>query len=301
MSEQLIKQSVLGVHDGSLDAVKYSVSLRKVYCYASMSGLGYRCEKFRAIVRDSWKDVDTCTLGMVRAKHYNLVQNADMVEVAESLATNGGLTVERAFTVRGGEKAYILLRLPSVISVANNPKDTIQPYILLHNSFDGKSAFGFAYTALRVCCANQLPGLGKSTEFAGSFSHVAKDPENWKAAMSKSAGYIAALSSRVNRLAETEVGPLTMSRLIRECIPSYAKREREKGDRSGIDRIIDDVFTPSATNNYNTLPSAWNLANGITRELGTKASLAQFLSGAQTERVFSIIERELGITKGGDK
>jgi hypothetical protein len=92
-----------------------------------------------------------------------------------------------------------------------------------------------------------------------------------------------------------------MSRLIRECLPSYAKREREKGDRSGIDRIIDDVFTPSATNNYNTLPSAWNLANGITRELGTKASLAQFLSGAQTERVFSIIERELGITKGGDK
>ena len=83
-------------------------------------------------------------------------QNAELAQFACDIVDNGErLRVETAGSIRGGKKVWFLLRGDS-FEVKGTKGDAIEPFILLSNGFDGKTALRVTPTTVRVVCSNTL-------------------------------------------------------------------------------------------------------------------------------------------------
>ena len=65
-----------------------------------------------------------------------------------------GLTIEAAGALGKGEKAWMLFRLPSTLSPVDG--DDVNGYGVAITGHDGKTAYEFRPTPVRVVCQNTL-------------------------------------------------------------------------------------------------------------------------------------------------
>lgn len=96
-------------------------------------------------------------LGIV-SDHYQVFSNRQVAEFCEALVEVGGdvsspVKVETAGTIRGGKKVWFLLR-GEEFQVAN--ADSVFPYVLVSNGYDGKTSLSVTPTTIRVVCSNTL-------------------------------------------------------------------------------------------------------------------------------------------------
>jgi len=101
--------------------------------------------KFHATVRDDTNEV----LGVVN-KHYKIVQNSELFEIADSLPN---AKVETAGTLFNGAQSYVLMKDDEW---AVNGNDEMHEYLCLMNSHNGTLSLSALPTSIRVVCCNTL-------------------------------------------------------------------------------------------------------------------------------------------------
>ena len=117
-----------------------------------------------ANVRSDTGDV----LGWV-GKEYKVVQNAELAELAYSLAGDD-THVESFGSLRNGARIYTLLRADSFMADGFN--DTVDQYLCLCNGHDGTLALSGLPTSIRIVCENTLNmALSQSSRNMFRFTH----------------------------------------------------------------------------------------------------------------------------------
>jgi phage/plasmid-like protein (TIGR03299 family) len=116
------------------------------------------------------RDVDEKLLGIV-SKGYHPLQNGQAFNWFDPLLHEGDVTLEAAGSLKGGKRIWVLAKI-QMKPLEIQDGDTIQPYLLLHNSHDGSTAVWIQFTPIRVVCWNTL-------SWAASSRHA--DEKNHKA------------------------------------------------------------------------------------------------------------------------
>ena len=116
------------------------------------------------------RDVDEKLLGIV-SKGYHPLQNGQAFNWFDPLLHEGDVTLEAAGSLKGGKRIWVLAKI-QMKPLEIQDGDTIQPYLLLHNSHDGSTAIWVQFTPIRVVCWNTL-------SWAASSRHA--DQKNHKA------------------------------------------------------------------------------------------------------------------------
>jgi len=116
------------------------------------------------------RDRDEKLLGIV-SKAYHPLQNKQAFNWFDPLLHEGDVTLEAAGSLKGGKRIWVLAKI-QMKPLEIQDGDTIQPYLLLHNSHDGSTAIWIQFTPIRVVCWNTL-------SWAASSRHA--DQKNHKA------------------------------------------------------------------------------------------------------------------------
>ena len=123
-------------------------------------------------VRD---DIDR-VVGVVK-KRYRVFQNAEAPLFLDNLVDSGDASYETAGSLHGGSQVWWLMKLPEGITIAGDPREKIETYILLTNSHDGSTSIVVAVVPIRVVCQNTLAWALKDAQRTMKVKHTksAKD------------------------------------------------------------------------------------------------------------------------------
>ena len=84
---------------------------------------------------------------------YEIVQNAQLCEIADRVMSESGARYETAGTLRNGKLVWLLAHMPSDANISG---DKVNKYILIYSSHDGSRSITIASTLVRVVCWNTL-------------------------------------------------------------------------------------------------------------------------------------------------
>ena len=106
---------------------------------------------FKANVKEGAVPGSGTPLGIVSTK-YSVIQNSTAFAFLNSLVAEG-MKFERAGGLQNGRKVFILARMPDRYIISG---ESISPYIVFINSFDGSGAVKILMTPVRMICLNML-------------------------------------------------------------------------------------------------------------------------------------------------
>ncbi len=115
-------------------------------------------------------------VGVVK-KRYRIFQNAEAPVFLDNLVDSGEALYETAGSLHGGSQAWWLMKLPEGVTIAGDPREKIETYILLTNSHDGSTSIVVAVVPIRVVCQNTLAWALRSAPRSMKVRHTesAKD------------------------------------------------------------------------------------------------------------------------------
>lgn len=164
-------------------------------------------------------------LGRV-SDNYKVVQPLEMADFCEALSDVGGVKVETAGSIRSGRRLWFLLQ-GEAFNVAHG--DTIMPYVLVSNGYDGTAAFRVTPTTVRVVCSNTLhaviPRSDKGELIDGSVAirHTANIMDRIneaKAALTQFSSAINETKAVMETLAKKEINSDEMKQFFMDCYQS---------------------------------------------------------------------------------
>ena len=127
----------------------------------------------RAIVR-----TDTDASLSVMSDRYQIVQNEEAWDWADSILGKGGAHYHTAGALRDGRVQWILAQRPGKVEIV--PGDTLEQYILLTNSHDGSLPLQVRPTSIRTVCANTVEAALARGKSYVSIRHTASVHQRMK-------------------------------------------------------------------------------------------------------------------------
>lgn len=97
-------------------------------------------------------------------KGYEVVQNVELLDIADAMVDESGTQYESGGTLRNGKIVWILAKFPQADSIEG---DKVDRFILLYSSHDGSRRITVASTRIRVVCWNTLSAAIDGNEGIG--------------------------------------------------------------------------------------------------------------------------------------
>lgn len=136
-------------------------------------------------------------LGVV-SDSYETLQNREAFAFLDSMAAQGRLRYESAFSLNGGRRVCLLARMPGVDHVAAG--DAQLRYVMALTSHDGTAALSLLPTAVRVVCANTVR---LALQTGGAFRVSIRHTSDMRARMESARRYLAAFDKGFRDHAES--------------------------------------------------------------------------------------------------
>jgi phage/plasmid-like protein (TIGR03299 family) len=180
---------------------------------------------------------------------YRSVGNGELAAALDPIVAEGLAHVEVCGSLRGGADVWALLKLHT--SGVGMPGDDVESYILAHNNHSGRKSLTFAYTPVRVVCANTLHAAEGSRDLLGRIRHTS------------------GASARITELAEAVTDAERATRRAFERLASVRVSEdaaRSVLSRAGASDKAADEAIARAINGIGTdgAITGWSLYNGST-------------------------------------
>lgn len=109
-------------------------------------------------------------LGSRLGKDYEVMQNAEALNIVDEILQSGRATIETAGCIDEGRKAFICLKVDQSIIVGSN--DSVNQYVLIATSHDGSMSITATPTNVRVVCNNTLSAALKGAKGAIKIRHT---------------------------------------------------------------------------------------------------------------------------------
>lgn len=233
---------------------------------------GHEVDSHKAVVRKR-NGHEPRVLGVV-GNAYRPVQNRDAFAALEGIRTSGGVRYHTAGALGGGEKVWVLCKLPGVIRpLANDP---VEKFLLWVNGHDGGTTLKMLFTPKRVVCQNTLGAAlstfrstrkqGDATEIRHVGDMRAKQDAALKALGLALKAYDDAETAYA-RMARTKLNQAQMKEVLNSLFP-FEPSERMNAlslvGNAGIqNRIAELAETGRGTEISGVKGTAWGLYNAI--------------------------------------
>lgn len=205
--------------------------------------------------------------GVVSDK-YQICQNTDAFDFVDNISDD--LIFEKAGMTQSG-MVYIIARLPEV----NVLGDSIQPHVIMQNSFNGRYNLRTTICPLRIVCQNQFNFAFKHSENNVTIIHssqMVSKLQNAKRLLSGVAEYMSNFNDEAERLAGIQLG------MSAEQIISKFFAQSLKGDEST--KKIEKIEAQKAAilnaynceDNQNFKGTVWGLANAYSDYITHKST-----------------------------
>lgn len=137
------KAPAYGLVNGMYQAIDANIKTR--------DGKTRNVQRFFVTVRDDIHSI----LGVVGPK-YTVYNNADAPKFLDTIVDSNEGEYVTAGSLHGGAVCWWLMKLPNDVTVAGDPREKIETYLLFQNTHDGSGAVVVAIVTVRVVCANTL-------------------------------------------------------------------------------------------------------------------------------------------------
>jgi len=209
-------------------------------------------------------------LGVVGAR-YTPIQNEEYLPLFETvLANEPGATVTAAGALRGGERAFVSLRVPE-LDVPVGGVDPVEMYLIGQNSHDGSSGFHFALTPVRLFCTNQLRGLreGKGVRDRWVVRHTRNYEQQLgevRVMLSQARGWAERFSQDADALLRTAVSDAMFSEVMASLWGTPAKSASKAAvtRHETREQTLQDLWRDSVTLDESIRGTAWGMFNVVT-------------------------------------
>lgn len=201
---------------------------------------GFEIDGVFGMIRSSdGKPLDGVSVG----SKYTALQNAQLAEFIESLRSAAGdeLRVHTAGSLMGGRKVWFLAQLAGEINVERRGgrMDTSAPFLLVHNSHDGKSHALIQHTSVRVVCWNTLSAAIGKTAGQHKIRHTAS-AETRLTEAAKNLGYAFEYFSKYAELAQNLADtPMSRAEFVQLlAVPLVTKIDDPAAAKDHADKIL---------------------------------------------------------------
>lgn len=126
--------------------------------------------KFATVRTNPFTNVNE-TLGVV-GNTYRPIQNEATLNILTTIVDESDARYDTAGSLRGGQKMFVTMKLPSSILVGG--VDPVDSYLTLLNSHDGSGSLKLLITKIRVVCRNTERGALNNHESMVSIWHTDK-------------------------------------------------------------------------------------------------------------------------------
>ena len=241
--------------------LNWDVKKRPMFCYAD-EDKGFRIEVPRryAIVRQD----NNAVLGDV-GEGYTPQTNEELVSIADAIVGEKAANYEAAGCLRGGAQVWILMKIKGVLRVLGTD-DTVDRYMLLHNSFNGSTLVRFCLTMTRVWCGNQLLTVEKTADRITKARHTKGIGEKIleiRQALGVVPKFWSDMQEKMNAMAKAKISPKGLDTYLQEVMG--VNPDAEKGKQKAT---YDELVEAFETSPGNTLPGVkgtlWAAYNSIT-------------------------------------
>jgi len=234
---------------------EWTVSKQPV-CFKNTSFQDVAVERAYAVVRSDTQKA----LGMV-GEYYEPVQPKDCFSFFDAVVQDKLAMYHTVGALGQGERIWALAKLPDNIQVTN--QDMIEKYVLLTNSYNGRSPLMMQITPVRVVCQNTLNmALAKAIN---RFS--ARHTESIAGKVSEAREQLQIVNQWYRDFEEMSKF-LVKKSIITPQVESFLDDmgyDKETAKGKGIREDITELFEGGRGNNLATVKgSAWALWNGFT-------------------------------------
>lgn len=109
-------------------------------------------------------------LGDKFGKVYEVLQNAEIFAIVDTILQKGTATIESAGVLEGGKKVFICLKINKPLMIGG--KDQVDQYLLIATSHDGSLSITAMETPIRVVCWNTLTAALNGAKGAIKIRHT---------------------------------------------------------------------------------------------------------------------------------
>jgi len=198
-------------------------------------------------------------IGVVK-KRYRIFQNAEAPLFLDNLVDSGDALYETAGSLHGGAQTWWLMKLPEGITIAGDPREKIETYILLTNSHDGSTSIVVAVVPIRVVCQNTLAWSLQSAVRSMKVKHTESAKDRFMEArrtLEIGFTYQAELAELGDRLANTSFNEDEFKAFLDSLVPTpeLVTRETKVTNQRGITmarntkQAITEIYFTSETQN----------------------------------------------------
>lgn len=203
-------------------------------------------------------------LGNTTERYYP-IQNEQAFEFVDSIIGSGEVLFETAGSLFGGERVFMLARLPQDIKVAG---EAINPYLVLTNAHNGKNALLVTETPIRVVCQNTLNAALRGSKRSVKIRHSAQSDQRLADArkvLGFTKQYFESFEKFATELVKAKMTKAAFEAFLNELIPIPEVKEGESTrGKTMAENTQEKILTVYQADNLNNIRGTkWGAYNAI--------------------------------------